>query len=53
MITDLTLELYIELPSKILSIAKERNDYIDLLSEEVYSIYYYTDLRKDLENYVR
>lgn len=45
----LTLEMLLELPEKILSIAKDtKSVYLSLLEEETYGKYYFHDLKKDL-----
>ncbi len=51
MIKELTLELFLELPDKIIKVAREQNNYLDLLSSDLINEYYYTNLRKDLTHY--
>ncbi len=49
---DLSLTMLLEMPNKILDNSKnEKNRFINLLSEDVCNIYYYTELKSDLRKY--
>lgn len=50
----LTLENFLELPNLVLKISEsEENEYLDLLSVTKCNQYYYSDLKKDLKEYIR
>lgn len=51
---ELTIEKLLELPNKVLEIGlrNEENKGINLLSTKTCELYYYTNLKKDLKNYL-
>lgn len=46
---DLSLELLLDLPNKILNASNDNTSYLDLLSDDLVKKYFYSNLRKDLD----
>ena len=49
MVKELSLEMLLDLPNKILNTSCDNAVYLDLLSENIVNMYFYSNLRKDLE----